>query len=103
MVQLTDSAVNKVKDFAVKNAAYQGKAFRVYVQGAGCQGMSYGFTFDQKREDDEINQTGGLEVVVDPQSAKFLNGAKIDYIEDMKGAGFVIENPNAGGSCGCGH
>ena len=102
MVQLTDSAVKKVKDYAVKNAAYQGKAFRVYVQGGGCQGFSYGFTFDQKRDDDEINKTGDVEVLVDPQSAKYLDGARIDYVEDFKGAGFVIDNPNTTGSCGCG-
>ena len=102
MVQLTDSAKNKVKDFAAKNTSYQGKSFRVYVQGGGCHGVSYGFTFDQKREGDEING-GDVEVLIDPQSAKYLNGAKIDYVEDLKGAGFVIENPNTTGSCGCGH
>ena len=102
MVQLTDSAANKVKDYAAKNPAYKGKAFRVYVQGGGCKGFSYGFSFDQKREDDEINRTGDVEVLVDPQSAKYLNGAKIDYVEDYQGAGFVIENPNTTGSCGCG-
>jgi iron-sulfur cluster insertion protein len=103
MVQLTDSAVNKVKDFEAKNAAYQGKAFRVYVQGGGCQGFSYGFAFDQPRDGDEVNKTGDIEVLIDPQSAKYLNGARIDYVEDMKGAGFVIENPNTTGSCGCGN
>jgi len=102
MVQLTDSAKSKVKDFAAKNASYQGKSFRVYVQGGGCHGFSYGFTFDQKREGDEVNG-GDVEVLIDPQSAKYLNGAKIDYVEDLKGAGFVIENPNATGTCGCGH
>ncbi len=102
MVQLTDSAKNKVKDFATKNASYQGKAFRVYVQGGGCHGFSYGFTFDEKREGDEINKNGDVDVLIDPQSAKYLNGAQIDYVEDLKGAGFVIENPNATGTCGCG-
>jgi iron-sulfur cluster insertion protein len=103
MVQLTDSAVQKVKDFANKSTSNQGKNFRVYVQGGGCSGFSYGFTFDQKRDDDEINQSGDVEVLIDPQSAKYLNGAKIDYVEDLKGAGFVIENPNTTGTCGCGH
>jgi iron-sulfur cluster insertion protein len=103
MVQLTDSAITKVKDFATKNASYQGKTFRVYVQGGGCNGFSYGFAFDQKHDDDEISKIGDVEVLIDPQSAKYLNGSKIDYIEDLKGAGFVIENPNATGTCGCGH
>jgi len=103
MVQLTDSAINKVRDFGSKNEAYQGKAFRVYVESGGCHGFSYGFTFDQKRENDEIQKVGDVEVLVDPQSAKYLDGSKIDYVEDLKGAGFVVENPNITGSCGCGH
>jgi iron-sulfur cluster insertion protein len=102
MITLTESATKKVKDFAEKNASYQGKAFRVYVQGGGCHGFSYGFTFDMKREGDEIAKAEDVEVLVDPQSAKYLNGAKIDYVEDLKGAGFVIDNPNQSGSCGCG-
>jgi iron-sulfur cluster insertion protein len=73
------------------------------VQGGGCNGFSYGFAFDQKHDDDEISKIGDVEVLIDPQSAKYLNGSKIDYIEDLKGAGFVIENPNATGTCGCGH
>jgi iron-sulfur cluster insertion protein len=103
MVTLTDQAVSKVKDFASKNATYQGKPFRVYVQGGGCSGFSYGFTFDQLREGDEVNRAGEVEILIDPQSAKYLNGSKIDYVEDLRGAGFVIENPNTTGSCGCGN
>lgn len=103
MVQLTEKAITKVKDFGVKNEAYKGKNFRVYVQGGGCNGFSYGFTFDQQREGDEVNKAGDIDVLLDPQSAKYLNGARIDYVEDFKGTGFVIENPNTTGSCGCGH
>jgi iron-sulfur cluster assembly accessory protein len=102
MVQLTDKAINKVKNFATQSADYQGKSFRVYVENGGCNGFSYGFGFDDKHDDDEINQAGDVQVLIDPQSAKYLNGAKIDYIEDFRGAGFVIENPNSKGSCGCG-
>ena len=102
MVQLTNSAINKVKDFAAQNPSYQGKAFRVYVQGGGCNGFSYGFTFDQKRGDDQINKAGDVDILIDPQSAKYLDGSMIDYIDDYRGAGFVIDNPNTTGSCGCG-
>ncbi len=102
MLQLTVSAVNKVKDYAAKNSAYVGKNFRVFVQGGGCSGFSYGFAFDDKRDDDQINKTGDVEVLIDPNSAKYLEGARIDYVEDFQGAGFVIENPNAKGTCGCG-
>ena len=102
MVTLTESAVKKVKDFSGKSPDYAGKVFRVYVESGGCHGFSYGFAFDEKREGDEINAAADIEVLVDPQSAKYLNGAKIDYVEDFRGAGFVIENPNQTGSCGCG-
>jgi iron-sulfur cluster assembly accessory protein len=102
MVQLTDKAINKVKDFGAQDASYEGKNFRVYVQGGGCSGFSYGFTFDQPRDGDEVNQAGDIEVLLDSQSAKYLDGSKIDYVEDFRGAGFVIENPNTTGSCGCG-
>ncbi len=103
MVQLTEKAITKVKDFGVQNEAYKGKIFRVYVQGGGCNGFSYGFTFDQHRDGDEVNKAGDIDILLDPQSAKYLNGARIDYVEDYKGTGFVIENPNTTGSCGCGH
>jgi len=102
MVQLTENAVSKVKNFATQSTDYQGKDFRVFVEGGGCSGFSYGFTFDEQRDGDEINQAGELRVLIDPQSAKYLEGAKIDYVEDLRGAGFVIENPNTKGSCGCG-
>jgi iron-sulfur cluster assembly accessory protein len=102
MIQLTDNAVNKVKNFATQSADYQGKDFRIYVEGGGCSGFSYGFTFDDKREDDEINEAGEIRVLIDPQSAKYLAGSKVDYIDDFRGSGFVIENPNTKGSCGCG-
>jgi iron-sulfur cluster assembly accessory protein len=102
MVQLTDNAISKVKDFGSKNESYKGKNFRVYVQGGGCSGFSYGFTFDQPREGDEVNKAGDIDILLDPQSAKYLNGSRIDYVEDYKGTGFVIDNPNTTGSCGCG-
>ena len=80
-----------------------GKPLRIFVQGGGCSGFQYGFTFDEKKEGDAVIQTGGIEVVVDPQSATYLKDAKVDFVEDMRGAGFSVTNPNAtGGSCGCG-
>ena len=103
MVELTENAVKKVKDFAAQNTEFQGKGFRVYVQGGGCSGFSYGFSFDDKRDGDEISRAGDMSVFVDPASVPYLNGAKIDYVEDMRRSGFVIENPNSKGSCGCGN
>jgi iron-sulfur cluster insertion protein len=103
LLSLTDAAVAKVKFFAGSMPDSENKPLRIFVQGGGCSGFQYGFTFDQKKEDDAVIATGGIEVVVDPQSATYLKDAKVDYVEDFRGAGFSVTNPNAtGGSCGCG-
>ena len=103
LLSLTDAAINKVKHFAGTMPDSAGKPLRIFVQGGGCSGFQYGFTFDEKRADDAVIQTGGIEVVVDPQSATYLKDAKVDYVEDFRGAGFSVTNPNAtGGGCGCG-
>ena len=103
VLTMTDAAVDKVKDFASKMPDAAGKALRVFVQGGGCSGFQYGFTFDEKRPTDHVLAVREIEVIVDPQSALKLHGATVDFIEDMRGAGFSVENPNAtGGSCGCG-
>jgi iron-sulfur cluster insertion protein len=103
LLSLTDAAVAKVKYFAGTMPDAAGKPLRIFVQGGGCSGFQYGFTFDEKKEGDAVIETGGIEVVVDPQSAQYLKDAKVDFVEDMRGAGFSVTNPNAtGGSCGCG-
>ncbi len=103
LLSLTDAAVAKVKYFAGTMADAQGKPLRIFVQGGGCSGFQYGFTFDDRKEGDTVISTGGIEVVVDPQSATYLKDAKVDFVEDMRGAGFSVTNPNAtGGGCGCG-
>jgi len=102
MIQLSPAAANKVKAFTDESPEYRGKDFRIFVESGNC-GFSYGFTFDDRHADDEINEMGDVRVLIDPQSARYLNGAKVDYIEDMRGAGFVIDNPNTTGSCGCGN
>ncbi len=102
-LSLTDAAVAKVKFFAGSMPDSEGKPLRIFVQGGGCSGFQYGFTFDAKKDDDTVVTTGGIEVVIDPQSATYLKDAKVDYVEDFRGAGFSVTNPNAtGGSCGCG-
>lgn len=102
-LSLTDAAVAKVKFFAGSMPDSEGKPLRIFVQGGGCSGFQYGFTFDAKKDDDTVVATGGIEVVIDPQSATYLKDAKVDYVEDFRGAGFSVTNPNAtGGSCGCG-
>jgi iron-sulfur cluster assembly accessory protein len=102
LLSLTEAAVAKVKYFAGSMPDSAGKPLRIFVQGGGCSGFQYGFTFDEKKEGDAVIQTGGIEVVVDPQSATYLKDAKVDFVEDMRGAGFSVTNPNASGGCGCG-
>ena len=76
---------------------------RVFVSGGGCSGFQYGFTFDEKTEEgDSSVENHGVTLVVDPMSVQYLMGAEIDYKEDLQGAQFVIRNPNASTTCGCG-
>jgi iron-sulfur cluster insertion protein len=78
-------------------------ALRVYIQGGGCSGFQYGFEFDENRaEDDVAVTTDGVALLVDPLSLQYLNGAEVDYSEGLHGAQFVIRNPNAKTTCGCG-
>ena len=102
LLTLTDAAIAKVKYFAETMPDSQGKPLRVFVQGGGCSGFQYGFTFDEKRDDDNVLDQGGITVVVDPQSAMYLKDSVVNYVEDFRGAGFAVENPNATGGCGCG-
>jgi iron-sulfur cluster insertion protein len=103
LLLLTDKAIDKVKYFAQSMPDSQGKPLRVFVQGGGCSGFQYGFTFDEKKDGDAVMEQGGVTVVVDTQSAQYLKDATVDFVEDMRGAGFSVTNPNAtGGSCGCG-
>jgi iron-sulfur cluster assembly accessory protein len=102
LLTLTDRAVDKVKDFAAKMPDAAGKALRVFIQGGGCSGFQYGFTFDDKRPTDHVLSVKDVEVVVDPASAPKLHGATVDFVEDLRGAGFSVDNPNAAHGCGCG-
>jgi iron-sulfur cluster insertion protein len=101
-LELTDAAVEKVKYFAKTMPDSEGKPLRIFIQGGGCSGFQYGFTFDEKRDNDAVIDTRGIQVVIDPQSAVYLRDAKVDYVEDFRGAGFSVTNPNASGGCGCG-
>ena len=103
LLSLTEKAVEKVKQFASQMPDSAGKPLRIFVQGGGCSGFQYGFTFDDKKENDNEFDSGGVNVIVDPQSAMYLKGSTVDYLEDFRGAGFSVTNPNAtGGGCGCG-
>lgn len=98
----TDSAANKVKQLIVEEGNPDLK-LRVFVQGGGCSGFQYGFTFDEEvNEDDTTIDKNGVMLLVDSMSYQYLVGAEIDYKEDLNGAQFVIKNPNATTTCGCG-
>jgi iron-sulfur cluster insertion protein len=98
----TDSAAGKVKDLLIDEGNPNLK-LRVFVQGGGCSGFQYGFTFDEDvAEDDTALEKNGVQLLVDPMSFQYLVGAEIDYKEDLEGAQFVIRNPNATTTCGCG-
>jgi iron-sulfur cluster insertion protein len=98
----TDSAARKVKELIEEEGNPELK-LRVFVSGGGCSGFQYGFTFDEvQNEDDTVMQKEGVTLLIDPMSLQYLGGAEIDYTEGLEGAQFVIRNPNATTTCGCG-
>src|ERR1700675_981153 len=98
----TDSAAGKVKALIEEEGNNELK-LRVFVTGGGCSGLQYGFTFDEvANEDDTVMQKNGVSLLIDPMSYQYLVGAEIDYTEGLEGAQFVIKNPNATSTCGCG-
>ncbi len=98
----TDNAANKVKELIDEEGNDELK-LRVFVTGGGCSGFQYGFTFDEvANEDDTVLNKNGVQLLIDPMSAQYLAGAEIDYTEGLEGSQFVIKNPNATTTCGCG-
>lgn len=98
----TDSAAAKVKEL-INEEGNSALKLRVFVTGGGCSGFQYGFTFDEETSDDDtVMQKNGVTLLVDPMSFQYLVGAEIDYTEGLEGAQFVIKNPNATSTCGCG-
>lgn len=101
-MDILESAVRKLRELKAEENNPELK-FRVFVQGGGCSGMQYGFTFDESQNEDDFDfQYGDLTVLVDSMSWGYLQGAKIRWEESDMSAGFVIDNPNAETSCGCG-
>ena len=98
----TDSAANKVKELIIEEGNPDLK-LRVFVNGGGCSGFQYGFTFDEiLNDDDTVMEKDGVKLLIDPMSYQYLVGAEIDYTEGLEGSQFVIRNPNASTTCGCG-
>ncbi len=101
-MNLKESAVTKLQDlFAEENNP--NLKLRVFVQGGGCSGFQYGFTFDEAQNEDDFDFVyGDVKILVDSMSWQYLQGAEIDWKEDVMGSSFVINNPNAQSTCGCG-
>lgn len=98
----TDAAAGKVREL-IEEEGNPGLKLRVFVTGGGCSGFQYGFTFDEEvAEDDTTMEKNGVTLLIDPMSYQYLVGAEIDYSEGLEGSQFVIRNPNATSTCGCG-
>jgi iron-sulfur cluster insertion protein len=101
-LNFTGAAAAKVREL-VREEGNEALALRVYIQGGGCSGFQYGFEFDENRaEDDVAIDTDEVTLLVDPLSLQYLMGSEVDYTESLQGAQFVIRNPNAKTTCGCG-
>ncbi|HMM53551.1 MAG TPA: iron-sulfur cluster insertion protein ErpA [Candidatus Desulfobacillus sp.] len=101
-INFSDNAASKVRELIDEEGNAELK-LRVFVTGGGCSGFQYGFTFDEvQNEDDTVMQKNGVTLLIDPMSYQYLVGAEIDYTEGLEGSQFVIKNPNASSTCGCG-
>lgn len=102
MITITSEAASKVKELAARDERAD-LALRLFVTSGGCSGFSYGMTLDDEvNADDDVSEDDGVKILVDSDSLPYVNGAQVHYVESMMGAGFVVNNPNATGGCGCG-
>ncbi len=102
-IQFSQRAAQKVREL-IESEGNDALKLRVFITGGGCSGFSYGFTFDEDVADDDAQfENDGVMMVVDPMSYQYLAGAEVDYREDLQGAQFVVQNPNASSTCGCGN
>jgi iron-sulfur cluster assembly protein len=103
-ITLTERAADKVKALMAQEPAGEAEVLRVAIRGGGCGGFEYALGFDRGATDaDTESEFHGVRVVVDNASAEYLKGATVDFVESLQESGFKIDNPNASGSCGCGH
>ena len=104
-ILITKAAAEKVSELLDKEGLKGQKDLRVFVQGGGCAGMSYGMVFDEPDDNggDIIHETQGVRIIIDAMSANYLSGTEIDYVDGLMGQGFTFSNPNAKGGCACGH
>ena len=101
-LQLTDSAISQLNALITSKANPELR-FRVYVQGGRCSGFQYGFQFEEEAATDDMEfDRNGVKLVIDPLSLQYLSGAEVDFIDDLMGTRFIVNNPNASTTCGCG-
>lgn len=101
-LKISDAALARVREL-IREEGKPDLKLRVFIEGGGCSGFQYGFSFDEAHgEDDFVVDRDGIELLVDPLSMQYLEGAEVDYVEELAGAQFVIRNPNASTTCGCG-
>lgn len=102
MIEITNNAILKIADLLAEENNPK-LMLRTFVQGGGCSGFQYGFTFDEEQnEDDFVIHKSGMTLLIDSMSMQYLQGATVDYKEDLNGSSFSIKNPNAQSTCGCG-
>ena len=102
MVEITEAAKTKITDIFYEEGNPNLK-LRTFIQGGGCSGMQYGFTFEEEQQDDDFEiDLGATKLLIDAVSMQYLAGATVDYVEDLMGSSFKIDNPNAETTCGCG-
>jgi iron-sulfur cluster assembly protein len=102
MVDMTDIAVEKVRGFLTQQETGETVGLRVGVRGGGCSGFQYALALDERRDDDHVFEHGGISILVDPASLRYVEGSEVDYTESLMGSGFEVNNPNVVASCGCG-
>lgn len=102
MIEITDTAVEQLRELLSGSEAGAEVGLRLQVQRGGCAGMQYEMRVDEAREGDVISEREGVSVIIDPESLKYLDGSIIDYEDGLNDAGFKVRNPNAARSCGCG-
>lgn len=102
MITITESAAKKIKEVVEEEGNTELK-LRMFIQGGGCSGFSYGFTLDEIQNEDDFNiESHGVQILVDSMSAQYVQGAEVDFVNDITGSQFTIKNPNAQTTCGCG-
>ena len=101
MVSLSEQAVTKIRSLQ-KEISGEDKLLRIFVESGGCSGLEYGMSFDLRKGEDELLESGGVSFLMDPTSFSYLSGSVVDFDDGLNGKGFEIRNPNAENTCGCG-